>query len=304
MPSTVTERSRAWLLGAIVVVLWGLSFAATKVALFEIGPWTLAFLRFAIALVVLWPIVRRGLGRRTVTRADRRDLFLAGFFGVTLAFVLENSGLARTTASHGSLLVATAPLATVLTEAVLRRRMPSAPTLLGFALALGGVALIVAGDSGGEATVVGDLLVLSTVAIWVVYGFVIHRLASRHPVGWVTHVAIVWGVVTLLPFAAVETWRAGWSPPSPGAWGAVLFLGVFCSGLAYLWWNRCLQVLGASATNSLIYAIPLVAVTGGIVLLGEPLTGEVVVGGALVIGGLLLAHVGANPVPGGGTTAP
>ncbi len=294
------DRRRAWGLGAVVVVLWGLSFAATRIAVVEVGPWTLAFLRFVIALVVLWPIVRRGL-RRTAPAgfADHRDLFLAGFFGVTLAFVLENTGLAHTTAAHGSLIVATAPLATALTEGILVRRAPAARTLLGFALALGGVTLIVGGDTGGEATVLGDGLMLSTVAIWVIYGFVVHRVSRRHPVGWVTHLSIVWGVVTLVPFAAFETIRDGWRAPSPLAWGCVAFLGVFCSGLAYLWWNRCLQVLGATTTNSLIYAIPLVAVAGGIVLLGEPLSVTVLGGGALVIGGLLVAHTRARRAPGG-----
>ena len=291
MDPHAADRSRAWILGFGVVLFWGLSFAATRRAVGEIPPATLAFLRFAIGLLVLWPLVRPRWWRSGATRRDHRDLFLAGLFGVTLAFLLENEGLARTTASHASLIVATAPLATALTEALLARRLPSRSTLLGFLLALGGVALVVGGDRGGEATLAGDVIMLSTVFTWVIYGFAVQRVARRHPVGWVTTLAVFWGTVLLLPPALVEVARTGWTSPSTSAWGAVLFLGVLCSGLAYLWWNRALQVLGVTTTNSLIYAIPLVAVAGGVVFLGEPLGWELVVGAVLVISGLALAHV-------------
>jgi drug/metabolite transporter (DMT)-like permease len=285
------ERLIGWSVGLVVVVLWGLSFVATRVALRDIGPMTLAFLRFAMAVLVLWPFVRRTLGRVKPTRQDRRDLFLMGFLGVTLAFVLENYGLERTTASHAALLISVAPIATALTEAVMARRVPARRVILGLLLAFGGVVLIVGQDDSGDATLLGDALILATVAIWVVYGFLTKRLTREHPVGWVTGVALLWGAATLLPLAAWETWRLGWTPPSPWAWASLIFLGIFCSALAYLWWNRAIAILGVTTTNSLIYGMPLVAVIGGVLILDEPLTPEVLAGGALIIVGLVLSNM-------------
>ena len=69
-----------------------------------------------------------------------------------------------------------------------------------------------------------------------------------------------------------------------------LFLGILCSALAYLWWNRAYHALGVTTTNSLAYGMPLVAVIGGVLLLDEPLTPEMLVGGSLIILGLVIAN--------------
>jgi len=69
----------------------------------------------------------------------------------------------------------------------------------------------------------------------------------------------------------------------------VVFLGVFCSAAGYLLWNRAIPVLGVSVTNNLIYGIPLVGVLAGVLLLGEALSERVALGGALVVGGVVLA---------------
>jgi drug/metabolite transporter (DMT)-like permease len=280
------------------MVIWGASFVVTRMAVAEVRPLTLAFARFLIALAVMWPFVRRALARPRPSDEDRRDLFLVGFLGVTLAFVFENYGLAYTTASHGALIVATTPIATALSAAALARRWPRPRLMLGLLLALAGVGWIVGGEPGGEgsgtsgggASLLGDLLILGSVGIWVVYAFLVNRLSARHPASVVTASAILWGTVTLAPLAAGEVALQGFAMPSLGAWAAVVVLGVFCSALGYLWWNAALGVLGVTATNSLIYGIPLVAVAGGVLFLGEPLTLGIVAGGVLVVVGLVVAN--------------
>jgi drug/metabolite transporter (DMT)-like permease len=161
-----------------------------------------------------------------------------------------------------------------------------------------GVLLIVGGDASGEASLVGDLLMVGTVIVWVVYGFLTLRMSRRFPVGAITNVAILWGVVTLAPLALAELAVTGIPRPSPGALAAVVALGVFCSALAYVAWNQALTVLGVTATNSLIYGIPVVAVIGAVWLLDEPLTVEIAVGGALVIAGLVAANLRTAPTHG------
>lgn len=285
--------SRTWwlhLAGALlVVVLWGVSFAVTRAAVRELPPMTLALLRFALACGVLWPAVRVRCGRVRLDPADRWGAFGLGFVGVTLYFACENVGLQYTTASHGALIVATIPLATVLAEAAARRRRPPAAVLGGLVAALGGVGLLVGGDQGGEASLYGDALMFGAVVSWVAYTFLADRLGRRYPSLWLTLVVMAVGTATLLPLAAWE-WRSGWpAPPSGAAWASVVFLGVFCSAAGYLLWNGAIPVLGVSVTNNLIYGIPLVGVLAGVLLLGESLSGRVALGGALVVGGVVLA---------------
>ncbi|MHB8765898.1 MAG: EamA family transporter, partial [Deferrisomatales bacterium] len=73
------------------------------------------------------------------------------------------------------------------------------------------------------------------------------------------------------------------------------------SALGYLLWNAAIPALGVTATNNLIYGIPLVGVLAGVAFLGEPLTARVALGGALIVGGVAVASR-ARPGPGLGST--
>ncbi len=285
-------RGAALGMGLAAVVVWGLSFAATRVAVAEIPPLELAVLRFALGTALLLPVaVRRwpGLG---LAAGERRDVALMGLSGVTMAFLFENLGLRHTTASHGAVIVSLTPLATVLVEGVRARRRPAPRVLAGLAAALLGVGLMVGRGGGGEATLLGDGLMLATVGVWVLYTFVAERLGTRYPPLYVTAWAMLAGTAGPVPLAAAERSLVDWGRPGPAEWAAVAYLGVFCSALGYVWWNSALASLGPSTTNALIYGIPLVGVAGGVALLGEPLTAAVVAGAVLVVGGVAVATLG------------
>ncbi|OHB33656.1 MAG: hypothetical protein A2X84_00450 [Desulfuromonadaceae bacterium GWC2_58_13] len=288
LPPSLNRYPWGALLSALLaVVVWGGSFAVTRVTVQEIPPFTLAFLRFALAALVLWPLARRH--RRAVIAAeDRRALFLLGFVGVTLYFSFENFGLKYTTATHGALIVATIPLTTEAVKAFLHRRRPRPLVLAGLLIALVGVILLI-GPREGEATLLGDLLMLVAVTTWVWYTFLADRLVKRYPNLLLTFRIMTVGALTLLPGALLEALLFPLPRPSLAAWGGVLFLGMICSALAYHLWNRAIPALGVAVTNNLLYGIPLVGVITGVVSLGETLTTNIFIGGALIIGGVLLA---------------
>ncbi len=277
------------LLALAVVLVWGTSFSFTRVAVQEIPPLSLAFLRFLLASLFLWPLTHRRLLRTRIAPADRPALFGLGFIGVTLYFAFENFGLKYTTASHGALIIATIPLCTELTETLRRRRLPSLSTLAGLGVSLAGVFLIFGRDSGGGATLEGDMLIIGAVVTWVWYTYLADRLVNRYPNLVLTHWIMLVGTATLLPGAAAEYLISPFGLPSAGAWGGLAFLGIFCSALAYHFWNLTIPALGVTTTNNLLYGIPLVGVLTGILALGEPLTLTIVLGGALIIGGVVLA---------------
>ncbi len=292
---TNRPTSTLWIplmLALLVILVWGLSYAVTRVAVQEIPPFSLGFLRFALASLLIWPLARR-YRRVRIAREDRLGVFLLGFVGVTLYFGFENLGLRFTTASHGALIIATIPLCTEIAEALRRRRPPTARAITGLVLALAGVVLIIGRSSGG-ASLGGDLLMIGAVLTWVWYTFIAHRLVQRYPNLLLTCRIMVVGALTMLPLAAVEAWLFPFGPPSTGAWGGVVFLGVVCSALAFHLWNQAIPRLGVSITNNLLYGIPLVGVLTGVVVLGEPMTPSIMVGGGLILGGVLLACQGAK----------
>ncbi|HET6412107.1 MAG TPA: DMT family transporter [Anaeromyxobacter sp.] len=283
------SRGRAFLLASVVVVLWGVSFPVSRVAVREIPPLALATGRFALATALLWPAARRRA--LSLSRADVPAVFLLGLFGVTFYFALENYGLVFTTASHASLIVATVPLGSAVVEAVRRRQLPRPLSLAGMAIAAAGVVTIVRPDGGaGRRGVLGDALVLGAMASWVAYTFLARDLMARYPALLVTAATMAAGAATLLPLAIIESFFRPLPAPSPGAWASLAYLGLLCSAAGYLLWNLALPVLGVSVANNLLNCIPLVSVLMGVLALHEPWTATIALGGLLVLAGVVVVE--------------
>ena len=269
------------------VIVWGISYAVTRSAVQQIMPFTLACLRFYLAAALLWGIMRK-LNLK-LQKSDYGSFLAVTFIGTTLYFTCENLGLKLTTASHGSLIIATIPLGTELVLAWRKRCRPPLKIWLGTIMALSGTALLI-GRSTGGASVLGDLLMFGAVACWIVYTFQVDNLARRYPPLLITFWMMLMGAISFTPGAILE-WLLKPQPwPDFWAWWQVLFLGVVCSALAYDFWNRAVSTLGPTVSNTLLYFIPLFGVLSGILFLNEPITAELFWGGGLIFGGVFLIH--------------
>ena len=281
-----TPRAVALFMALFSILVWGLSFAVTRSAVQQIPPLCLAALRFFAAAAFLWVLTRRSAAK--LRSEDRKWIVTLALTGVTFYFAFENYGLMLTTASHGSLIIATIPLGTVLVEAWRQRRWPKLLAWVGAMTAISGVTLLV-GFGGGESSATGDLLMFGAVACWIAYTFQVRHIAGRYPNLVATRWIMLTGALTLTPGALLEAAVYPLPRPDAAAWGQVLFLGIACSAVAYDLWNRAVPALGPIAVNTLIYFIPLLGVIGGIVFLNEPLTPMLFAGGGLIFFGVLLA---------------
>jgi drug/metabolite transporter (DMT)-like permease len=292
-PAPRSARSgRAILAAAVAVILWGVSFPVSRVAVREIPPLALATARFLLAAAVLWPAARhRGL---TLARTDVRAVLLLGLFGVTLYFAFENYGLVFTTASHASLIVATVPLGSAAVEAVRLRRAPHPLAIAGMIAAAAGVAVVVRPDGSTARSLGGDLLVLGAMASWVAYTFLARDLMARTPALLVTAATMAAGAALLLPLAVIESFFTPLHAPSASAWASLAYLGLLCSAAAYLLWNLALPALGVSVANNFLNVIPLIAVLTGVLALHEPWTASIALGGALVLLGVMAVERSAR----------
>lgn len=279
------------------VVAWGLSYAVIRASVQEIPPMSLAFSRFVLAAALLWPFVRRRW--QPIARQDRLPLLALGLTGVTIYFAFENYGLKYTTASHGALIIATIPLCTELVAALRRRESLAWQTMVASCVALAGVFVLVSPGQDPQASLLGDLLMFGAVGSWIWYSFLVEKTSGRYPNLQVTQLIMLIGLVTFLPGAAAEMLLSPYPWPSAAAWGGVVFLGVFCSAIAYHFWNQAIPALGVTVTCNLLYALPLVGVAGGIILLDEPLTAGVGLGAVLIIGGVVWAHQSSRHRPAG-----
>ena len=277
-------------LSALAVVLfWGLSFVSSKTILNTgFPPMTLVTLRFVIATALMLPLQRRLYPGTVITRRTRLDLALTGLLGVTIYFFFEATGLKLTSASSASLIIASIPVLTLLAELVFFRTAISVRQIAGIALSVLGVYIIVGRSPqglGGPEGLTGNLLMLGACLSWVAYLLLSRRIPEGLPRLTVSAHQNLWGALFLIPLAFLE--RRSWTWGSAVIWLNILYLGLFCSALAYFLYQYALKHLGSVVLSTWINLIPVVGAVGGVTVLGEKLAAAQLVGGAVVIAGVL-----------------
>jgi len=272
----------------MAVILWGLSFVATKAALREISPITLIFTRFALGTALLLAIV----SARGTSPIPPRDawpaLALMGFFGIFLHQMLQAFGLTLTTAVHTGWLIGLIPIwSALLSAALLKERfggMKLAGLLGGF---LGALLVISRGEFGHDFLQLpatrGDFLILLSTLNWAVYTILGHATIKRLGPARATAGAMLFGWLMFVPFFLFQQGWREWPNLSVTGWGAILFLGLGCSGLGYLFWYGALERIEVSRVAAFLYLEPLVTLLAAVVLLNEPVSTTTVIGGLLVL---------------------
>ena len=295
------ESKSRRLLGALAalgaVLIWGFTFVPSKLALAEMGPFTLAVLRFLLALMVILPAIRLLPPSARVRRVPWRVLALAGLTGVTLYFGFQNVGLALTSAAEAGLIAGAVPALTAAGSALVLHERMTRSRLLGISASVVGVAIVVlAGNAArGGGSLVGDLLIMGAMIAWVFYTLVNKSVSGRMPDGVLLAYTMTLGTLFMLPTIPVELSMVGFGPVSVGGWLSVLFLGVGGSAAAFYCWNTALHYLDASEASTYINLVPVVTVLSAALMLGErPAPGQLV-GGALVMLGVYLAGRNGGP---------
>jgi drug/metabolite transporter (DMT)-like permease len=291
--ATEPHRTRALMEATAAVVIWAASFIATKIGLREASPFTVVWLRFGIGAVILGGI---GAARRELSFPSTRDLgsfTLLGTIGITIHQWLQATGLKTAMASTTAWLVSTSPVFIALIGRVLLQEKMTRKRIVGIVLATAGVVLVVArGDwqavFHGSFGVFGDLLVALSAITWAIFTVLSRHGLRRHGVvnmmfyvmlmGWVT-ASIAWSITGGLQIP---------DRMSTEAWGSILFLGIFCSAIAYLLWYDALKHLPASQAGSLLYLEPLVTLVIAAILLGEAVTVSGITGGMIILLGVWL----------------
>ncbi|MEZ4867568.1 MAG: DMT family transporter [Caldilineaceae bacterium] len=302
-------------------ILWGSTYAITKVALEEIPPPLLGACRWTFATLLLWLIhgwlVRQEAKNRAVpveivTRRDKLRLIGLGVLGIGVAYLIGYFGFNLTTATDASLMIIgevifTSLLATWLTHDPLGRWK-----VIGMALGAGGVAILVfghlAGASGGGqgvARALGDLLILVTLALQALYTVLGVDLARRYrPMTVLTYVCtgslVIW-IPIMLWYLVNGLWPVALSLR---AMGGVLYLAVIASVFCNFVWFSIASRIGAGLSAISLFAQPLVGAFMGLVFLHEPLTRSLVSGAVLIFVALYLTTIAAPAITEIGPTAP
>ena len=272
-------------------VMWGLSFIASKHALLSgFSPMTLALVRYVMASACLLPMTLMKEKRLRLRRADILPMALSGLMGITLYYFFEYQGISRTSTVNASLILAAIPILTMVVETVVDRRRMRGPQIAGAVISVAGTAIIVLGGSSeGAASLTGDLLILGASVVWVAYIFISRKLRDGYSsLSMNTWQALI-ALVTLIPMALADPCDLGAIPAS--GWLAAAVLAVICSALCYWLYGNALHEMSPLASAIFINLIPLTTLLGGVLLLGETLTWQAALGGAMIIGSIFLVNM-------------
>ena len=283
-------------LGAfLAVVLWGISFVATKAALREISPVTLIFTRSALGSVLLLATLAARRLPLVPPRASWGPLALMGFVGVCFHQLLQAFGIRLTTAVHAGWIVGLIPIWSAVLAGLFLRERFGAGKVAGLALGFAGAVLVV---SRGRATpgilalpgTRGDLLMLASTLNWAIYTTLGHATIRRLGSLRATAGAMLLGGLMLAPlFLHAGGWREYAGLSGPGL-AAVLYLGIGASGLGYLFWYGALEKVETSRVAAFLYLEPLVTLAAAVALLHEPVGLATLAGGLLVLAGVALVQ--------------
>lgn len=292
-----SEKIRGHLFAAFCLIVWSVTFLASKRLLAYYSPVQLMFMRFVVAYAALWILCPRW--ERTSLREEALYLCM-GLLGCTLYFWTENTALTLTYTANVSTLVALAPILTALLMRIVKkdRRALGRWVWTGFALAMSGVVLVVCnGTIVFKLSPKGDLLALATAFIWAAYTVLQERALVRRSSLFITRKVMLYGVVTCLPLFLLSGMEGFSLRPLFASFtntALFLFLAVLGSACCYLAWCSAERTLGAFTTTNYIYAIPFVTMTAAAMLLGEPISLMGGLGAVLIVAGVWVSSRGGR----------
>jgi drug/metabolite transporter (DMT)-like permease len=277
------------------VLVWGGSFVATKIALEYVSPITVVWLRFAMGVAILGAAV---LARRQLSLPGTRDLgyfALLGFIGVTFHQWLQSTGLTTAQATTTAWIVATTPVFMALLGLLLLKERLDWARWVGIFLAAAGVLLVVSrGDlaalSAGKLATPGDLLILISAPNWAVFSVLSRRGLQTHPAARMMFFVMGFGWLFITALFLAGPGLSEIDQLGMDGWLAIGFLGIACSGVAYIFWYDALQALPASQVGAFLYLEPLVTTLLAASLLNESLTWATLAGGAVILLGVWLVN--------------
>jgi drug/metabolite transporter (DMT)-like permease len=268
----------------------GASVVATRVVVVESDPVAVAFYRYVIAGACLLPVLLATWPRERLPLAEVGKIALLGALFFAFFPWAFNAGLQHTTAARGAVGLATIPIQTLIVAALAGREAASMVKLASVGLAFAGVVTALGPAAlGGGAHLLGDGMMLIgafSAALYSVFG---RPVLARHGPLFVTALAMLFGVLALLPLAAAGG-AVIWPTFSREGWLAMIFLGTLGGALQFVLYTWALRWLPPSRVVIYLALNPVTAMLLAAIILDETVTVALVSGLALVLGGIAVAN--------------
>lgn len=283
---------RPYLLLAIAPLCWAGNIVLARSVVDIIPPVSLAFWRWTIASLLLWPFAHPH-ARRDWSLFSRhwKMLFFLSVVGISGFNTLLYLAMHTTTAINGALIQTTMPAVIILISLLAFKEKVTRLQSLGVGLCILGAGLVVL--RGRFSTILdlsfveGDLLMLVAVFLYALYSAFLHRRPSIHPLSFLIYTFAL-GALGLLPLYLWELRYSQAFALNVDVVASVLYVAAFPSIVAFFCWNRGVELIGANRAGLFINFIPVFASVMAIIWLGESLEAFHLIGMLLIFGGMVL----------------
>jgi len=293
----VMTRSRtgfyAYLSLAIVMLFWAGNSIVGRAIRTDIPPFTLAFLRWTIALAVILPLAWRHIVKDRVALARGWKIVLAlGVLGVACFNGFLYLALHYTSATNALLFQAAIPAVVLLANRLIFAQSAPLGRIGGVILStIGVVVVIIKADIAALADLhlgLGDMLVLAAVVTWSLYTSLLRLKPPVESLSLLSATFLI-GALCMAPLAGIE-WAGGDRPHAePAVLAGVLYVAIFPSVLSYLLFNRAVEQIGSGKAGQTMSLMPLFGAVIAAWILGEPLHFYHYIGMVLIFGGIALS---------------
>ncbi len=273
------------------VLFWGTTFISTKILLTDFSPIEILFFRFVLGTLALYIAFPHKL--KLTDKKHNITFILAGIFGVTLYFLLENIALTYTTASNVGVIVAVAPFFTaILAHFFVKKEKLSKNFFIGFLVSILGIFLISFNGAKMQLNPKGDVLAILAAICWAIYSILVNKINSyKYNSIQATRKIFLYGVMFMIPALFFMDFKLDFSRFADFKnLFNILYLGLGASAICFVIWGISVRLLGTLKTTVYIYMVPVIAVIFSAIILKETITPYIALGTALTLSGLLISQ--------------
>ena len=274
----------------LAVIFWGASFAATKIALQEIEPVTIIILRLILASLLLLVFALLTKKSFAINLKSHLWIFILALIAVFHLWI-QVTGLKYTTASNTGWIIGTAPIFMAILALIFFKEKITLLQSAGILIAMFGLLLLFGKGDFTQIDLIenrGDLLVLGSAFTWGVYSMVNKKISlSYSPLMTIFFLFVMMSII-IAPFNIDKTILNSVLHLSITGWISILFLGLFCSGVAYVIWAYSLRDLESAKVGAFLYLEPFITVLFAWFFLKEEITLVMILSGIIITVGVFM----------------
>ena len=286
----------------LVAVIWGLGWPAGRVVATDILPFMASWLRYVIATVSFLLFLKLSKQWMIPKKSEWKRIFLIGFFSTCVYQAFFMFGMQYTAAGDASLMITFNPLFTAILAVIFLSEKMHLNLIIGLLMGMTGVGILFYYSPNVNIPladrILGNILIAGAALAWACNTIFMKRAMTtsandaEKPLNPLE--LTVWssaaGLIILTPITAFEVATQGVVLPTSDGWIGIIFLALFSTVIAYVWFADGIIKIGASMSALYVYLVPPFGIIGGYLLLQEKLGMSLILAFLLITGGVIIAQ--------------